>query len=63
MASFLDAAATGKLWSRSKDGADLRRSRSFEAVHQSKDSTNLRVVSFTPVKSVLNSKLCICMHI
>ena len=59
MASFLDAAATGKLWSRRNDGADLRRSRSFEAVNQSKDSTNMRVVSVTPVRSVLNSNVCL----
>ena len=62
MASFLDAAATGKLWSRRNGGADLRRSRSFEAVNQSKDSTNLRVVSMRIFRSRAELKLCAYIH-
>ena len=52
IASFLDAAATGKLWSGRSDGNDLQRSRSFGDINQSSDSTRKRVVSFIPVESV-----------
>ena len=54
IASFLDAAATGKLWSGRSEGNDLRRSKSFGDVNQSTDSTQKRVVSFMPVAYVQN---------
>ena len=59
MAAFLDAAASGKLWS---DGQELRKSRSLEDVKDCPDSTREKVVShcyFKNIKILLKSKILI----